>query len=73
MNIRAAIKRDVADLSYLDSHFEAISRVSHLYTTLDIIDLRLKAAIDTRDTLEGLRESLRFTREYIARMKEHQA
>lgn len=57
----------------IDRNFDLISRISHTETVLDIIDIRLAAGLKTRTTLEGLQESIRFTREYIARMKEQQS
>lgn len=57
----------------IDMRSDPISRAVHYETSLDIVDLRLKAGLDVRTTLEGLQESIRFTREYIARMKEGQS
>jgi hypothetical protein len=57
----------------IDWHSDTIGRAVHYETSLDIVDIRLKAALDVRTTLEGLQESIRFTREYIARMKDGQS
>jgi hypothetical protein len=61
------------NMQTIDWHSDTIGRAVHYETSLDIVSIRLKAALNVRTTLEGLQESIRFTLEYIERMKEQQS